>query len=68
VTVTLRDQLPVAGDEEIRVSLEEPSVKPDEVKGDGAVTWKVPLGAGEKKELTFGIVVEYPKDRELTGL
>jgi len=68
VMVTLRDQLPVAGDEEIRVSLEEPSVKPDEVKGDGAVTWKVPLGAGEKKELTFGIVVEYPKDRELTGL
>jgi uncharacterized protein (TIGR02231 family) len=68
VTVTLRDQLPVAGDEEIKVSLDEPSVKPDEVKSDGAVTWKVPLRAGEKKELTFVIVVEYPKDRDITGL
>ncbi|MDP2268834.1 MAG: DUF4139 domain-containing protein, partial [Deltaproteobacteria bacterium] len=68
VTVTLRDQLPVAGDEEIKVALDEPSLKPDEVKSDGAVTWKVPLQAGGKKELTFGIVVEYPKDREITGL
>ncbi|HBB15845.1 MAG TPA: hypothetical protein DCZ97_02190 [Syntrophus sp. (in: bacteria)] len=68
VTVTLRDQLPVAGDEEITISLDEPSIKPDEVKSDGAVTWKTPLRAGEKKELTFGIVVEYPKDREITGL
>lgn len=68
LTVTLRDQLPVAGDEEIKVSLDEPSIKPDEVKNDGTVTWKTPLKAGEKKELTFGIVVEYPKDREVTGL
>ncbi|MEI6209928.1 MAG: DUF4139 domain-containing protein [Desulfuromonadales bacterium] len=68
VTVTLRDQLPVAGNEEIKVSLDEPSIKPDEVKNDGTVTWKAPLRGGEKKELTFGIVVEYPKDREITGL
>ncbi|MBM4313996.1 MAG: mucoidy inhibitor MuiA family protein [Deltaproteobacteria bacterium] len=68
VVVTLRDQLPVAGDEEIKVSLEEPSLKPDEVKSDGTVTWKVPLRAGEKKALTFVIVVEYPKDRDITGL
>lgn len=68
LTVTLRDQLPVAGDEEIRVTLDEPSLKPEEVKSDGTVTWKAPLQAGEKKELTFGIVVEYPKDREITGL
>lgn len=68
LTVTLRDQLPVAGDEEIKVSLDEPSIKPDEVKTDGTVTWKTPLKAGEKKELTFGIVVEYPKEREVTGL
>lgn len=68
VMVTLWDQLPVAGDEEIKVSLEEPSLKPDEVKSDGTVTWKVPLRAGEKKALTFVIVVEYPKDRDITGL
>jgi len=68
LTVTLRDQLPVAGDEEIKVSLDEPSIKPDEVKNDGTVIWKTPLKAGEKRELTFGIVVEYPKEREVTGL
>ena len=66
--VTLRDQLPVPGDEEIKVALDEPSMKPEEIKADGTITWKTPLQAGEKKELTFGIVVEYPKDREITGL
>jgi uncharacterized protein (TIGR02231 family) len=68
VTLTLRDQLPLAGDEEIKVTLEEPSIKPDEFGSEGRLTWKMPLKAGEKKELTFGILVEYPKDREITGL
>lgn len=68
LTLTVRDQLPVAGNEEIKVSLEEPSVKPDEVKGDGTIIWKNPLKPGEKKELTFGILVEYPKERDITGL
>jgi uncharacterized protein (TIGR02231 family) len=67
-TVTVRDQLPLAGDAEIKVSLDEPSIKPDEIKDDGRLTWKLPMKAGEKRELTFGIVVEYPKDKELTGL
>jgi uncharacterized protein (TIGR02231 family) len=66
--LTLRDQLPVAADEEIKVSLEEPSLKPEEVKSDGTIIWKTPLQGGEKKELTFGILVEYPKDREISGL
>lgn len=68
ITVSLQDQLPVAGDEEIKVSLDNPSLKPDEQKNDGRITWKTPLKPGEKKELTFGILVEYPKERELTGL
>ena len=68
VTLTLRDQLPLPGDEEIKVSLDEPSIKPDEIGTEGRITWKTPLRAGEKKELTFGILVEYPKDRDITGL
>ena len=68
LTLALRDQLPVAGDAEIKVSLEEPSIKPEEVKSDGTIIWKTPLRAGEKKDLTFGILVEYPKEREITGL
>jgi uncharacterized protein (TIGR02231 family) len=66
--VTIRDQLPLAGDAEIKVTLDEPSIKPDEIKDDGRLTWKLPLKAGEKREMTFGIVVEYPKDREISGL
>ena len=68
LAVTLRDQLPLAGDEEIKVSLDEPTVKPDEQKNDGTLVWKLPMKAGEKKELSFGILVEYPKDREIDGL
>jgi len=68
LTLTLRDQLPVAGDEEIKVSLEEPSIKPVEIKSDGTIIWSMSLLAGEKKELTFGILVEYPKEKEITGL
>jgi uncharacterized protein (TIGR02231 family) len=68
LSLTLRDQLPLAADAEIKVSLEEPSLKPEEIKSDGTIIWKTPLQAGEKKELTFGILVEYPKDREITGL
>ncbi len=67
-TVTIRDQLPVSGEEEIKVSIDESSIKPDEVKEDGRITWKIPLQPGEKKELLFGMQVEYPKDREVNGL
>jgi len=66
--LTLQDQLPRAADEEITVALDEPSMKPDEIKDDGLIIWKSPLSAGEKKELSFGITVEYPKEREITGL
>jgi uncharacterized protein (TIGR02231 family) len=68
LTLTLQDQLPRAADAEISVALDEPSLKPEEIKDDGTILWKTPLQAGEKKELTFGITVEYPKEREITGL
>ncbi|MHB8057551.1 MAG: DUF4139 domain-containing protein, partial [Desulfuromonadaceae bacterium] len=68
LTLTLRDQLPLAVNEEIKVSLEEPSIKPTEIKSDGTIIWSMPLSAGEKKELTFGILVEYPKEKEISGL
>lgn len=68
VTLTLRDQLPLAGDAEIRVSLDTPALKADEVRDDGRITWKLPLSPGEKRELTYGILVEYPKERSVNGL
>ena len=68
VTVKLLDQLPLAGNEEIGVSLANPSQKPDEMKSDGSMMWNISLKAGEKRNLDFGILVEYPKGRELRGL
>lgn len=67
VTVTLRDQLPLAGDEEIKIALLDPSLPP-ESGSDGLLTWTAPLKGGEKLELTFGIQVDYPRDREISGL
>lgn len=67
-TVSVKDQLPVAGDREITVSLEEPTLPPTERKDDGTLLWKLKLAPGEKKELRYEIVVEYPKDKEVTGL
>jgi uncharacterized protein (TIGR02231 family) len=67
-TVSVKDQLPLAGDNEIKVSLEEPNLTPTEKLDDGSLVWKLKLAPGEKKELRYEIVVEYPKDREVTGL
>jgi len=67
-TINIKDQLPLAGDSEIKVSLEEPTLPPTEKLDDGSLVWKLKLVPGEKKELRYEIVVEYPKDREVSGL
>lgn len=67
-TVSVKDQLPLAGDSEIKVSLEEPTLPPTEKLDNGTLIWKMKLAPGEKKELRYEIVVEYPKDREVSGL
>ncbi|MCE1227253.1 MAG: mucoidy inhibitor MuiA family protein [Geobacteraceae bacterium] len=67
-TISVKDQLPLAGDSEIKVSLEEATLQPTEKKDDGTLIWKMKLAAGEKKVFSYEIVVEYPKDREVTGL
>lgn len=66
--ITIRDQMPTTGDEEIKVTLDEPSLEPTEMSTDGTMTWKLPVQSGEKNAVTFGILVEYPKDREVRGL
>lgn len=67
-SISVMDQLPLAGDNEIKVSLEEPTLQPTERKEDGTLLWKLKLAPGETKEFRYEIVVEYPKDREVTGL
>jgi uncharacterized protein (TIGR02231 family) len=67
VTVALLDQLPLAGNEEIRVSLAEAVPQPGETRQDGTLVWNVPLKPKEKRKITYEIVIEYPKGRELVG-
>ena len=67
VSVSLLDQLPLAGNAEIKVSLEEAKPRADETRGDGTLLWRVGLAPGEKKKIAYDIVIEYPKGRELAG-
>lgn len=68
VQLSLMDQLPLAGNEEIKVSLEEQQPKPSETKPDGTLVWKMNLAAGEKKKVSYDIVIEYPKGRDVVGV
>jgi len=68
VTVSLLDQLPLAGNAEIKASLDEAQPKPDETRADGRLLWKVLLAPGEKKKISYDIVIEYPKGRDLAGV
>jgi len=67
VTVSLLDQLPLAGNAEIKVSLDEAQPKPFETRQDGTIIWKLSLAPGEKRKISYDIVLEYPKGRELAG-
>lgn len=68
VTVTLLDQLPLSGNAEIKVNLEDAQPRPEETRQDGTLVWKVNLAPGEKKKVVYDIVIEYPKGRELSGV
>lgn len=68
VTVSVKDQQPLSGNAEIKVSLEDASPKPSETKEDGTLVWKVEMAPGEKKKLSYDLVIEYPKGRDIVGL
>jgi uncharacterized protein (TIGR02231 family) len=67
VTVSLFDQLPLPGNAEIKVSLDDAQPKPDESRPDGTLLWKVSLAPGEIRKIAYDIVIEYPKGRDLAG-
>lgn len=68
VTVSLMDQQPLPGNAEIKVRLEDVAPKPGETKEDGTLVWKLDLAPGQKKQVSYDIVIEYPKGRELVGV
>ncbi|MBJ6751109.1 mucoidy inhibitor MuiA family protein [Geomonas anaerohicana] len=68
VTVFLKDQQPLPSNAEIKVAVEDAAPKPSETKEDGTLVWKVELAPSEKKKVSYDLVIEYPKGRELVGL
>ncbi|QWV95168.1 mucoidy inhibitor MuiA family protein [Geomonas oryzisoli] len=68
VTVSLKDQQPLPGNAEIKVGIEDASPTPSEIKEDGTLLWKVELAPAEKKKVSYDLVIEYPKGRDLVGL
>lgn len=65
-TIEVKDQLPLAENAEIKVSLAASSVKPEQIKDDGEVIWKLALQPGEKQEINFTVLLDYPAGREVS--
>ncbi|WP_150782534.1 mucoidy inhibitor MuiA family protein [Pseudomonas fluorescens] len=64
----INDQLPVSRNEQIKVTLLEPSEQSMSHGDDGELTWNWQLKPGEKRSTTFKFSVEYPKEIAVTGL
>lgn len=67
-TVLVRDQLPVAGDEQIKVRLESADPRPAEQTDLNLLEWKVTLPANAKQTLRFEFTVEHPRALPVIGL
>jgi uncharacterized protein (TIGR02231 family) len=67
IALSLFDQIPVAGNQEIKVALKDVQPTSFETLPEGKVVWKLLLKPGEKKTVTYQIEVEYPKGREISG-
>lgn len=68
VPIELKDQKPLAGNAEINVKVEEASIKPAETKDDGTLVWKFELAPSEKRKVSYDIVIDYPKGRDIVGI
>ncbi len=64
------DQLPVSQEKEIEVKTIAPEIdgKNITINDEAEITWHLNLASGEKRELPFTYLVEYPVDRTVTGL
>lgn len=67
VTVAVYDQIPVAGNQEIKATLAEQQPDVFERRSDGTVSWQLSLNPGEKHNISYRINVEYPQGREIVG-
>jgi uncharacterized protein (TIGR02231 family) len=66
--VTVRDQIPVARDEQIKVKLDAADPKPSEQSELGQLEWKLTLERGAKRAIRFDFSVEHPRSMDVIGL
>ena len=72
VDLVLWDQVPIADHEDIKVLIEEPAFAKDtdglKMNESKFLQWRLPLKAGEKKDVPFRFAVEHPEDMPVAGL
>ncbi|MCD6288297.1 MAG: mucoidy inhibitor MuiA family protein [Candidatus Hydrogenedentes bacterium] len=66
-TIVVRDQMPLSQDEDISVTLTGLSREPTKQTEQGVLEWKFDLNPTQEREIRFGYVVEYPKDKSVSG-
>lgn len=64
VKIRVEDQIPLAGENEISVKLEEYEGASYNEK-TGRLTWEIELAPGQSQKLNFTYTLKYPKDRKL---
>lgn len=67
-SLTLRDQIPVSLDENIKVRLESCDPKPSEQSELNLLKWELTLAPKEKRTVRFDFTVETPQGMEISGL
>ncbi|MGC1377165.1 MAG: mucoidy inhibitor MuiA family protein [Anaerolineales bacterium] len=67
-TVLVRDQLPVARDEQIKIKLESAEPKPTEQTDLRLLEWQLTIKEKSKQKIRFEFSVEAPRAMELQGL
>ena len=68
VELTVQDQIPVSGHEDIKVRLENANPKPSEQTELNILEWKLNLEPGEKQFIRFDYAIEYPQKMRLPNL
>jgi uncharacterized protein (TIGR02231 family) len=66
--VVVRDQIPVARDEQIKIKLDAADPKPSEQSELGQLEWRFTLDRGAKRTLRFDFSVEHPRSMDVIGL
>lgn len=58
--IVLQDRIPVSTMKEVKVEKVDISLKPDEQRGDGILTWNLEPAAGEKIEIRISYTIAFP--------